>query len=155
MSKGERNEIASFFIALSWWAAAALLFWLLFWATAGIERRSLARSVNAAFEAAHDPRRVAAPLPTWGPDGEAALAGRRFALKQKNETAVVFSVNGAGASASYVAVFSAGKGVVSVLPLPGKAPFGAERLPAGLFETYVHRIAVSEASSARKKAESK
>jgi len=152
MSSDERSALSAFFLGVGWWIGVALLFFLLSWSTSSLENRALIRSIDAAFEAAGDNRRVGSALSAQGADGPAALKGKRFSLNAKGETAVVFSVNGAGASATFVAVNSAGKGVVSVLLLDQNSASAADRLPAGLLEAKLKSLAVSENLAAKKKA---
>lgn len=150
MKIGENNPLLSFVAAFAWWIGAAALFSIFFWTTLPLEQRATARVVNAAFEAAGDSRRVGRAAPLWGAEGVAALAGSRFLLKEKGETAVVFSVGAAGSSSSFVAVFTPQTGARTVLPLDPDAENAARRLPPGLLETYLARITASETAVLRK-----
>ncbi len=150
MKSPNDNPVLSFAAAFAWWVAAASLFSLFFWSTLPLERRATARLVDAAFVAAGDSRRVDRPAPLWGADGVAALAGTRFLLKKTNETAVVFAVNGAGVSSSFVAVYSPLGEVLSVLPLDPDSVSAAQRLPPGLLATHLARIEAAETAVRRK-----
>lgn len=153
MKTAEMRPLRAFAAAVLWWSCSIGLFVLGHWLAAPLERKAMSRAVDSALESAGDPRRVASPLPTRGPDGRASLAGCRFALKGKNETAVVFTVDGAGTTVSFVAVYARDRGIQSVLPLNAGSRRAADRLPAGLLETRIRRIAASEALADKRKAE--
>ena len=150
MKNPQDNPLLFFALAFAWWVLASALFSLFFWTTLPLEQRAITRVVNAAFEAAGDSRRVGKPTPLWGGDGVAALAGARFLLREKNETAVVFAVNGAGLSSSFVAVYSPQAENLTVLPLDPDSKSAAQRLPSGLLATYLARIEAAETAARRK-----
>lgn len=152
MRTSEPQPLKAFFVAAAWWVSSVLLFSLLYWLTLPLEQRAFARLANAAFETAGDARRIGAPISAWGLQGAASLAGMRFTVKGKAETAVVFSVNGGGSSASFVAVYDPKKGIQSVLPLDADSREAAARFPSGLFEAYVAHVASSESRVVQRKA---
>lgn len=143
-NRSETTPAVSILIAAAWWVVALLFCAGAFFSTVSYENRSLSRAIDQALAKAGDPRRVAEPAPLWGPDGVAAIEGRRFVLKGNAGTAVVFSVNGAGVSASYVALYKAGKGVSFVIPLGSGSADVSDRLPAGLKEKHIARIEATE-----------
>jgi hypothetical protein len=150
MKAPKDHPVVSFIVAVVWWCVAVGVFSLFFWATLPFERKTTAKVVNAAFAAAGDQRRVSQTAPLWGKDGVAALAGTRFLLQSKDETAVVFSVAGAGFTSSFVAVYSSKKGMQAVLPLDDDSKTAAARLPAGLLDVYLARIASAESAAQRR-----
>ena len=144
MANTEGSTLKNFLLAMAWWSAAVLVVSAAVFIFGPIERKSVAKSVDLALENAGDPRRVSAAAPTWGAEGAASIAGLRFALKGKDEYAIVFSVGAAGSFASYVALFHPKRGVDLSLPLDPDAPAIRERWPAGLLETYLVRIEDAE-----------
>jgi hypothetical protein len=141
---GGKPPASSILIVAAWWIVAVLLCSGAFFGTVAFENRALSRAIDQALAKAGDSRRVSAPAPLWGPEGVAGIAGRRFILKGNAGTAIVFSLNGGGVSASYVALHKSGKGVVLVLPLGSGAEDVSDRLPAGLKEKRIARIAAAE-----------
>jgi hypothetical protein len=123
------------------------VFSVVYWTTLPLERRATSRIVDAAFEAANDARRVSSAMPSWGSSGIAGLSGNRFRLKKSDEIVVVFPVSGAGASATFLAVYAPGSGIQTVLPLDPDSASVVDRLPVGLLAAHLSRIGSSEAAA--------
>ncbi len=143
-NSGGNPPASSILVAAAWWVVACLICSGAFLGTLALENRALSRAIDQALAKAGDSRRVSAPAPLWGPEGAAGIAGRRFILKGNAGTAIVFSLNGGGVSASYVALHKSGKGVGLVLPLGAGSEDVSDRLPAGLKAKRIARIAAAE-----------
>lgn len=122
-------------------------------ASIGLSSIRLARTaadVDAVLASAGDPRRVERPAGTWGRDGRAALSGDRFILKGGKAVAIAFPVAAGGLGAACVAVVGPDGQVESVLPWGAGSAEALERMPAGILDAAVRRIAQTEAAHARK-----
>ncbi len=138
------------FLPLIWWIVATVLVVVVSLISVKLERKALAHLIDRALMAAGDSRRVESSIPSWGFDGVAALAGERFLLKKNAGKVVVFTVNGSGASATLVALYSAKKSIDLILPLGEGSREAIPRLPAGLIDTYTYRILQSEQRNDRR-----
>ena len=150
MKGNEISPTLSRLLPFLWWFVATILVVAISLFSASLERKTLANMIDRALKATGDSRQVESSIPSWGPDGIAALAGERFLLKKNAGTVVVFTVNGSGASATLAAFYTSKKTIDLVLPLGEGSLRAIPRLPAGLIEAYKTRILESERKIGRR-----
>ena len=144
MKGKELSPLLSRFLPFLWWFVATLLVVAISFVPANLERKTLADLIDRSLKLAGDSRRVESSIPGFGPNGVASIAGERFLLEKNAGTVVVFTVNGAGASATLAAFYSSNKSIDLVLPLGEGSRQAIPRLPAGLVDAYRYRIIESE-----------
>ncbi|HCM26802.1 MAG: hypothetical protein A2Z99_09445 [Treponema sp. GWB1_62_6] len=142
MKERTRSASVDYALVLLWTFLPVLLFALLSFGTGASRSASLARSVDAAFSAAADSRRLASVVPSRGSDGVKALRGKRFSLKEKKGLAVVFTIETSAQAGTYIAVLGPGGELSSVIAL-ARPSREALTIPA-LAWIYAQGIAASE-----------
>jgi hypothetical protein len=141
---GAKTSWSGYFASFAWWLVCALLVASVTLAAGIPTTRHIGRLVDATLERVGDKRRIADALPHWGGDGRAALAGKRYSLKNNQGHAIVFSAAGSGVAASFVALYHPQRGIDLVVPLDADSGDASSRLPPGLMELHLSRIVAAE-----------
>ncbi len=144
MKKLDAAYLRNIGLVFVWWTTLILLTASFLWAVDYYQRLYYANAVDRVLAAKNDSRRVENIQPSWGPNGPKDLSGRRFLLDDQKTIALVFSLNYASQSNSYIVLWNSDERGISAYPLNEAARISLDRLPSGVFDLYLNRIAKLE-----------
>jgi hypothetical protein len=130
---------------MGWILSLVLVGGLLWFFTQPLRTSLIIRSVNRVLASSDEPRRLDAPVSSWGLSGRRAQLGSWYTLEDGEGRALVFPMMGDGILASFIAILSPGGTVDVLLPLSVNSARILERLPRETIQTYIGRIEGSEA----------